>query len=149
MIIHDICTPLFLGSDHHRIARELPEKPKLVLNCSGGSPFITSPYDCHSFYRCFNEHATPLKMSCGFLMFNPRLGTCDWPSNAIRVRQECGSSFSYFSTENPNSIPQDEEVSWLLFFLLILLKDILHIVYKMEILTNVSNQKRCFYTYCT
>ena len=111
MIIHDICTPLFLGSDHHRIARELPEKPKLVLNCSGGSPFITSPYDCHSFYRCFNENATPLKMSCGFLMFNPRLGTCDWPSNAIRVRQECGSSFSYFSTENPNSIPQDEEVS--------------------------------------
>ena len=38
-------------------------------------------------------------MSCGFLMFNPFLSSCDWPSNAIRVRQECGSTFSYFSTE--------------------------------------------------
>ena len=108
MIIHNISTYWFLGSDHHRIARELPQRPKLELNCANGSPYITSPYDCHSFYRCFNENATPLKMSCGFLMFNPRLGTCDWPSNAIRVRQECGSSFSYFSTENPNSIPQIE-----------------------------------------
>ena len=29
----------------------------------------------------------------------PLFSTCDWPSNTIRVRQECGSSYSYFSSK--------------------------------------------------
>jgi hypothetical protein len=67
-----------------------------MVDCSKSS-YIASPYDCHSFYRCFNDVSPPIKMSCGFLMFNPIHNTCDWPSNAIRMRPECGSTFSYFS----------------------------------------------------
>ena len=71
-----------------------------ILDCGRGAPFIPSPFDCHSFYRCFSTTSRAVKMSCGFLMFNPLLSTCDWPSNAIRVREECDSSFSYFSSKN-------------------------------------------------
>ena len=46
---------------------------KNVLDCSSGVPVVPSPTDCHSFYRCFDDASRPLKMSCGFLMFNPLL----------------------------------------------------------------------------
>ena len=75
-----------------------------ILDCSHGSAFLPSPYDCHSFYRCFAPNAVPVKMSCGFLMYNPVLNHCDWPSNTIRVREECGTSNGYFRSQT------DEEV---------------------------------------
>ena len=71
-----------------------------ILDCSRGAPFLPSPYDCHSFYRCFAPNALPVKMSCGFLMYNPVLKHCDWPSNTIRVREECGTSNGYFRQRN-------------------------------------------------
>jgi len=80
-----------------------------ILDCGHGAPFLASPYDCHSFYRCFATTAAPVQMSCGFLMFNPLLSTCDWPSNTIRVREECGSSYSYFS-RNPNEKPGEKNL---------------------------------------
>merc|ERR1712223_997866 len=82
-----------------------------ILDCGRGAPFLPSPYDRHSFYRCFTTTSAPVQMSCGFLMFNPLLSTCDWPSNTIRVRQECGSSYSYFSSkpdEKPGPIPKEQ-----------------------------------------
>ena len=71
-----------------------------ILDCSHGSAFLPSPYDCHSFYRCFAPNAVPVKMSCGFLMYNPILNHCDWPSNTIRVREECGTSNGYFGNNS-------------------------------------------------
>ena len=44
-----------------------------ILDCGRGAPFLPSPYDCHSFYRCFTTTSGPVQMSCGFLMFNPLL----------------------------------------------------------------------------
>ena len=85
----------------------LPTPGNEILDWSHGSAFLPSPYDCHSFYRCFSPNAVPVKMSCGFLMYNPILNHCDWPSNTIRVREECGTSNGYFGS---NSEAETREV---------------------------------------
>eukprot|EP00096_Caligus_rogercresseyi_P001693 TRINITY_DN1281_c0_g1_i1.p1 TRINITY_DN1281_c0_g1~~TRINITY_DN1281_c0_g1_i1.p1 ORF type:complete len:143 (+),score=20.27 TRINITY_DN1281_c0_g1_i1:83-511(+) len=50
--------------------------------------------DCHSFYDCRTQHV----LTCGYLMFNPLLGVCDWPGRVLRIRPEC-------STSNASSAP--------------------------------------------
>ena len=52
-------------------------------------------------FFCLSIMKTKLKNAWFF-------STCDWPSNAIRVRQECGSTFSYFSTTEIPSLSQLE-----------------------------------------
>ena len=52
--------------------------------------------DCHSFFKCFDATGIPVKMSCGFLHFNPLTMTCDWPANVIKARPECGKAFKSF-----------------------------------------------------
>ena len=38
-----------------------------------------------------------MKMSCGFLHFNPLASACDWPANVINIRPECDKTFKTFN----------------------------------------------------
>ena len=57
--------------------------PEAILFDCGNSQqrFYAAPSDCHSFYQCFDTIGPPIKMSCGFLHFNPLANVCDWPAN--------------------------------------------------------------------
>ena len=46
-----------------------------------------------------SERKAVPKTSFIIIFILPLFSTCDWPSNTIRVRQECGSSYSYFSSK--------------------------------------------------
>lgn len=70
-----------------------------LFDCSGSSAqrYYAAPSDCHSFYQCFDNKGPPVKMSCGFLHFNPLASACDWPANVINIRPECDKTFKTFN----------------------------------------------------
>ena len=70
-----------------------------LFDCSGSSAqrYYAAPSDCHSFYQCFDKKGPPVKMSCGFLHFNPLASACDWPANVINIRPECDKTFKTFN----------------------------------------------------
>lgn len=90
---------LMAAPDAKSLAVEgLPDR--VIFDCRSSSPQTrySAPNDCHSFYQCLDPDShIPVKMSCGFLHFNPVLGSCDWPANVIRIRPECGKTFKTFS----------------------------------------------------
>ena len=71
-----------------------------ALDCSKNLVYYGSYGDCHSYYQCFDRYSAPFKRSCGFLMFNPVISTCDWPANVVKIRSECRKTNSNFP---PNS----------------------------------------------
>ena len=72
--------------------------PEAILFDCGNSQqrFYAAPSDCHSFYQCFDTIGPPIKMSCGFLHFNPLANVCDWPANVINIRPECDKTLLNF-----------------------------------------------------
>ena len=70
-----------------------------LFDCSESSDqrYYAAPSDCHSFYQCFDKKGPPVKMSCGFLHFNPLASACDWPANVINIRPECDKTFKTFN----------------------------------------------------
>ena len=68
-----------------------------LFDCSNSKQrYYPAPSDCHSFYQCFDKIGPPVKMSCGFLHFNPIASACDWPANVINIRPECDKTFKNF-----------------------------------------------------
>lgn len=64
---------------------EIIEEPSVVqdMNCADSSnteAYFADPNNCKNFYRCNQNEAT--KFECkDKLVFNPRINTCDWPTN--------------------------------------------------------------------
>ena len=73
-----------------------------VLDCShslmgrNAHIYLASANDCHTYFQCYTPLSPPLRRSCGFLLFNPLTNTCDWPSNVVRIRQDCDKTYTMF-----------------------------------------------------
>ena len=86
-------------ADPFLVVQGVPESA--IFDCGNSQQrYYAAPNDCHSFYQCFDTIGPPVKMSCGFLHFNPIQLACDWPANVISIRPECDKTFTNFGRRN-------------------------------------------------
>ncbi|XP_037075331.1 hemocytin-like [Pollicipes pollicipes] len=69
--------------------------------CSGVQPLTEHESDCGKFYHCVPGQGK-VEKTCGpGLMFNPRIGSCDFSANVIKARPSCGPPDEVVTTEQP------------------------------------------------
>lgn len=78
-------TEKYVEPEFPEVEEEIIEEPSVVqdMNCADSSnteAYFADPNNCKNFYRCNQNEAT--KFECkDKLVFNPRINTCDWPTN--------------------------------------------------------------------